>query len=242
VAPKRITRAAEWMDEPDADRAQLEASLDDVATVNRMLGGTRAVLRGLDRLLHGRRQVSILDVGCGAADVPIAIVDRARSKGTDVRVVAADLHEGTLDVARRRTAGHPEIEVVRADARRLPFADRSFDCALLSLTLHHLDDDDQLTALRQLSRVCRAGIIVNELERTWANYAGARLLAATLWRRRPITRHDGPLSVLRAFTAAELRAIATEAGLRGAFVERRFFYRVLLLAGPDALGDPAHSR
>jgi SAM-dependent methyltransferase len=241
VPPKRIARATERMDEPGVDRTQLAASLDDVAAVNRMLGGTRAVLRGLDRLLHGRRQVSILDVGCGAADVPIAIVNRARARGVDVRVVAADLHEGTLAVARRRTACVPEIEVVRADARHLPFADRSFDCALLSLTLHHLDDDDQLTALRQLSRVSRAGVIVNELERTWGNYAGARLLAATLWRRRPITRHDGPLSVLRAFTAAELRSIAAEAGLRGAFVERRFFYRVLLLAGPDALGEPERS-
>jgi ubiquinone/menaquinone biosynthesis C-methylase UbiE len=228
--PRRVAQGRERMDEPGIDPAALESSLDDLALVNRVLGGTRAVLRALDRMLHGVAHADILDVGCGAADVPLAIVRWARRRNASVRIVAADLHEGTVAVARRRTRGTPGIDVTRADARRLPFADGAFDCALLSLTLHHFDDDEQVGVLRELARVSRRGVLVNELERSWPNYLGARLLAATLWRRSAVTRHDGPLSVLRAFTPAELESLARRAGLRRAIVGRHFFYRVVLVA------------
>jgi ubiquinone/menaquinone biosynthesis C-methylase UbiE len=237
MPPPRVAHARERLDAPGIAAGTLEASLDDVAAVNRRLGGTRAVLRSFDRLLRGRRSAHVLDVGCGAADIPLALVRHARRRGVALRVVAADLHAGTAAIARRRVADVPGIAVARADARRLPFADGAFDCALLSLTLHHLDETDLATALRELARVSRGAILVNELERSWPNYLGARLLAATAWRRRPVTRHDGPLSVLRAFTPAELLALARQAGLRDATVERRFFYRVVLTAAGGATGQ-----
>jgi hypothetical protein len=71
---------------------------------------------------------------------------------------------------------------------------------------------------------------VNELERNWQNYAGARLLAATLWRNSPHTRHDGPVSVLRAFTKDELARALEDELLRPARVQRCFFYRLVAVA------------
>jgi SAM-dependent methyltransferase len=147
-----------------------------------------------------------------------------------VHVVGCDLHAQTVAFAREWSRGFPEIRVVRADALALPFADGAFDVALLSLTLHHFDDAAQNVALRELARVARRGIVVNELERSWPNYLGARALAATLWRANHLTRHDGPLSVLRGFTADELHARARSAGLASARVDRRFFYRLVLSA------------
>jgi hypothetical protein len=57
-------------------------------------------------------------------------------------------------------------------------------------------------------------------------------LAATWWRRNRLTRHDGPLSVLRAFTPAELRAAAEAAGLETLELRRAFFYRLTLVLAP----------
>ena len=101
--------------------------------------------------------------------------------------------------------------------------------ALLSLTLHHFDGTDQVQVLREAARVAGRAVIVNELERCRTNLYGARLLAATRWRGNRLTRHDGPLSVLRAFTRTELAALAAAAGLRVARLERRFFYRLVLV-------------
>lgn len=234
----RAEHAHEHMDRPDVDPDALAGALGHVAGVNRWLGGTRALLRHLHDALSDpaphdhRRPASILDVGTGSGDLPLALSQWARDQGREVEITGVDLHERTLGVAVGRTGADPSIQVLRADGLRLPFETGAFDLALLSMTLHHMDGPALVAVLRELARVARGGnVLVGELERCLPNYLGARLMAATLWRRNPVTRHDGPLSVLRAFTPGELRTLAEEAGLRQARVHRHPFYRLVLLAG-----------
>jgi SAM-dependent methyltransferase len=231
VTLRRVERAEELLDNPAHDSAELRQSLRHVAQVNRFLGGTRSLLQAVQRLLPtaGGR---ILDVGTGSADIPRAIAGWARSRGIPVRVHATDVNPEMLQIAAQHVVGFPEIVVEPANALRLPYADSSFSIALMTLTLHHFESDAQQLVLRELSRVAQRAIVISELERCWPNYLGARFLAATWWRGNRITRHDGPLSVLRAFTPSELEQIGTAAGLRNVAVERRFFYRLLMVAEP----------
>lgn len=231
---RRAVGATERLDTVGHARADLEESLDHVAAVNRWLGGRRALLRHLEAVWPDRADASILDVGTGSADLPRAICAWARRTGRIANVVACDRHPQILAVARARCAGDPRIRFVRADALALPHPDRAFDIVLLSLTLHHFDDVAQVEVLRELGRVARLAVLVGELERCWPNYLGARVLAATLWRGNAITRHDGPLSVLRAFTPAELLATSRAAGFGSARVYRHPFYRLVLRAEPQA--------
>jgi SAM-dependent methyltransferase len=226
----RLANAPELLDEPVHDRRELEESLDHVDEVNRLLGGRRALWYALRPLLDDTRVTAILDIGTGSADLPRDIARRARRAALMVTIAATDLHPQMRAIARERTAGLPEVRVGAADALALPYAAGSFDVVLLSLTLHHLEPDGQVQALREAGRVARRAVIVNDLERCRANYYGARLLAATRWRGNRLTRHDAPLSVLRAFTRDELRRIAGDAGLRIERLERRFFHRLVLVA------------
>lgn len=235
--PVARVHSPERLDGPDLDPRELEASLRHVAEVNRWLGGTRALLRELEPLLPAG-PVRILDVGTGSADVPIAVLRWAAKRGRTLHVTAIEPHPQTVAIAHRATTGLP-VELVRADARELPFADGAFDVALLSLTLHHLDDRNGVAALRELARVSSRAVIVSELERNRANLLGARFLAATRWRSNPITRHDGPLSVLRAFTPRELLMMARAAGFERARVARHFFFRLVLVAEPARTGEGA---
>jgi len=223
----RLHHAPELLDEERHDPRELEQSLDQVAEVNRMLGGRRAVWRALRPLLRTGGTTHILDVGTASADIPLDIVRRA---GNLVHITATDLHPQMRALAQRRTAHVPQIVVQQANALALPYDDASFDVVLLSLTLHHFEDDEQETALREAARVARRAVIVNELERCRANWYGAQLLAHTRWRGNRLTRHDGPLSVLRAFTLPEMRTMAERAELHIERLERRFFFRLLLLA------------
>lgn len=222
------------MDRPDVDPAALTAALDHVAAVNRWLGGTRALLRHLGDALddhQGTRSIRVLDVGTGSGDLPAALSGWARDRRVPVEITGLDLHDRTLRVAARRTADDPAIRVVRGDGLALPFATGTFDLALLSMTLHHMDGPALVAVLRELGRAARGGrVLVAELERCLPNYLGARLLAATLWRTNPVTRHDGPLSVLRAFTAGEMMELATAAGLDAPRVHRHPFFRLVLTA------------
>jgi SAM-dependent methyltransferase len=228
----RAVEAPERMDAPDVDPDALRAALDHIVAVNRWLGARRALLRHLpwalpDVPVPGRGgPVRVLDVGTGAADLAAAIARWAVRRGRPARVTGLDLHAETLAAARERTA----VELVRGDGLQLPFRAGAFDLVHLGMTLHHMDGPALITLLREAARVGRGGrLLVSELERALPNYIGARLLAASLWRGNPVTRHDGPLSVLRSFTPAELLELAREAGLQ-ATVHRHPFYRLVLRA------------
>ena len=55
-------------------------------------------------------------------------------------------------------ARHPRLATLATDARRLPFADRSFDAVVSNSTLDHFVTlDDMVVALRELARVTRPG-------------------------------------------------------------------------------------
>jgi ubiquinone/menaquinone biosynthesis C-methylase UbiE len=227
---RRQDGAEERMDSPAVDRADLDRALRDLGRVNRWTGARRALLRHLPRVLPpGRSQV--LDVGTGAADLPLAIAHWAARRSRSVTLTAVDRHAGTVDHAAMQVGRRPGIRLLRADALHLPFPAGAFDLAVLSMTLHHLDGPDLVRAVTELGRVARGGyVLVGELERCVPNYVGARVLAATVWRASPITRHDGPLSVLRAFTPGELGDIARRAGLRDPRVHRHPLFRLVLTA------------
>lgn len=221
----------ERMDAPDADTRLLDASLADLRSVNRWLGGRRAALATFRELLAPLppARYTLLDIATGSADLPRALVEWSRATPTPLSVRATDLHPHTLEAARRASAGFPEIEVERADALALPYADRAFDFAFCSTALHHFDEEDAVRVLREMARVARRAVVVSDLARSRPALLGAELLAATVWRKNPITRHDGPLSVRRAYTVEELRLLAMRAGLEGARVRARPLFRLLLV-------------
>ncbi len=232
-------RRPELMDHPDVDAAQLARSLRDLRAVNRWLGGRRSAVR---RLLEageasGRRPVRVLDVGTGGADLPMALVDAARARGLSVEVDAADVHPETLRLAATATARYPEIRIHAADARRLPWRDGVFDIAACCTMLHHFSQEDAVRILRELARVSRGAVIVTDLARSRPALWGAELLARSVWRRHPVTRHDGPVSVRGAFTPGELAGLAREAGLRQVVVRREPLFRLAL----EAAGASASS-
>jgi hypothetical protein len=123
--------------------------------------------------------------------------------------------------------------VERQDALALPYAAGSFDLALCTLALHHFAPDAATLLLRSLARVGRR-VLVYDVVRSPLAYAGVVALTR-LARMDPMTCHDGPVSVRRAYSAAEARALAAEAGLRHAQVRVGFPFRLALTADGETV-------
>jgi SAM-dependent methyltransferase len=227
--PARLEQAIELLDSSDNER-DLEHSLRHLARVNRWLGGTRAVGHALDELIPRRGSATLLDVGCGDGEFALQLAQRAAARGTTMTIVATDRNATTTTLARRRTRGSSFVRIVRSDALALPFRDRAVDIVLMSLTLHHFEGVAASAVVQEMARVARRAVVVHDLERSWLHYIGAKLLAATAWRGSCLCRHDGPVSVLRAFTPAELAGRVNAPGLAPARVMRRFFYRLVAVA------------
>ena len=203
----------EGLTEEDLDRA-----LSEIRLVNRHLGGISGVLGPLDRIARpGRRggwsRISLLDVGTGSADIPRAVIAWAKRSGIEATVAATDLHPATARIARRQTAAiAPAVRVFQGDGFRLPFADGAFDAVTASLFLHHFEEDDAARLVREFDRVASRAVIINDLERHRIPWLAIRLFG-WIGRASPMFRNDAPLSVLRGFTKAELRAIGEKAGV-----------------------------
>jgi len=223
----------EILDTPGRPLEELRLSLGLVAQVNRRLGGLRALKRHLGPLSRQQGVLHVLDVGTGNGQTLREAAAWAARRGTPWRVVGLDRFPGVVRLAR----GDGSLPVVRGDGLALPFPSRVFDAVLCTLTLHHFGDEDAVSLLREMARVCRGIILVNDLERHRLHHLGARALAATVWRHCSVTRYDGPLSVLRSFTRAELAALGRRAGLSGVRVRRHFPFRLVLEARPACEED-----
>jgi len=197
--------AAELLDSGSLSMSEVEANLEDLARLNRLPGGTAASIAGIRRLIDAGNAARILDVGTGRGDMPLAFA----AAGWDA--VAVDSNPDVLVVARREL-GRRGIEAVEADVRGLPFEDGAFDVAHASLLLHHLDPDAAVAALRELRRVARRGIVINDLRRGWMPLVASAVSVALLGRSR-VTRTDGFASARRAYTLGELDRLLSDAGL-----------------------------
>jgi ubiquinone/menaquinone biosynthesis C-methylase UbiE len=208
----RLAQVDELLDGPLDDPAALEGNLRDLARINRLTGGTRLSVRAIAAFGD---PATILDVGTGGADIPMTLLARARAVGAPLAITAVDSRIEVLAAAHRarpaiaRAAG---LELAVADGRALPYPDRTFDVAHSSLVLHHLEPDEAVAFLRELRRVARRGIVVNDLIRGRHFWLGGWLIVHAIGTSR-YTRYDGPLSVRRSYSRSELRALIAVAGL-----------------------------
>ena len=103
-------------------------------------------------LVPGER---IVDVGCGAG---ATTVELARQVGTGGRVLAIDVSEPMLDVARKRLAGSGQCELLLSDAQTHAFEPGVFDALLSRFGVMFFDDPvaafaNMILALRPGGRV-----------------------------------------------------------------------------------------
>jgi ubiquinone/menaquinone biosynthesis C-methylase UbiE len=218
---RRATQARELIDGalPSAD---LAASLGDIDRLAAWFGGhalSLARVRRAARAVPRDRALVVVDVGGGAGGFARRLVRWARRRGRPVRVVVVERDGVAAELARRACATSPEIEIIRADAMALPLAAASADVVHAALTLHHLEPDAAVSALTEMARVARGRVVINDLARSRLAlvlvWLATRLLAA-----HPVSRHDGPLSVRRAYAPAEMADLFRRAGVPDVTVQR----------------------
>ncbi|MDQ2745049.1 MAG: methyltransferase domain-containing protein, partial [Chloroflexota bacterium] len=225
--------ARELLDDPALVLTDLPANLRDIRRLNRWLGGTRIALGQLAPLLPDAPAVSLLDVATGSGDFPLAATHWASRKGMALQ--ATGLDSSTDVLAEARELCRDTISLMVGDARSLDVADESFDVVTCCLALHHFSEPDAAQVLAEMWRVARHAILVVDLTRGYVAYAGTWLAVQVMARSR-LTCHDGPLSVLRAFTPPELRRLAVVAGVPHSRVTVHPLFRQVLVARKDSRG------
>jgi ubiquinone/menaquinone biosynthesis C-methylase UbiE len=213
---ERLAGAEELLDGPLDDLRELADNLRDLRRSNRLLGGARQSRLAIDRLVGRGEPLALIDVGTGGADIPLMLLADAARTGRSLRVTAIDQRPEVIEAARIARPGIDRVaglELVVGDGRSLPYPDGAFDIAHASLVVHHLDPLDAVALLREMARLSRRGIVVNDLVRGRL-YLGMAWLLGHVATGNRLFRNDAPLSVRRAYSRAELRRLLDESGLR----------------------------
>ena len=238
TTPAERTEEDELLDLEEGSEQEVARSLRDLERINRFLGGKAFLRRHVFPLLDRRESAGplrVLDMACGSAVCARWIVDRARRRGRNVEIVALDRSARHLKIAREEIArripdGYPEISLLRADAGCLPFQSAAFDLVISTLFPHHLSPPDLAGMIRAWARVCRGRLLLNDLVRDWVPYYFF-LASRPIFARSPLTWHDGRVSLLRAYTPSEMRAITERSGVRLIRIHRDWrYYRMTLVA------------
>lgn len=183
----------------------LKRTLDQIAAINKILGGNKATIEGLDALLKTTPAggiVSVVDLGCGNGDMLRLVAEYGRKKKIPMVLTGIDANEYTINYARELSVGYPEINYVQMDITAVSFRQLKWDIALATLFLHHFTDEETERLLSSLVSNVKKGIVINDLHRNKAAYYLFKLIS--LFISNPMVKNDGAISVLRGFKKNEL--------------------------------------
>ena len=224
------TNREELLDLHHGSLREVRRSLHDIRRINTYLGGAKVTCDATFAMLqkHHLHRATVLDIGTGNADIPQRLVRQAKRHNTELRVLALDISARHLQVAQEDVdkINAPQIDLVQADAFRLPFADNSIDLVVSTLFLHHFRDRQIHLLLNEFARVSKRGFIINDLVRHRLPLWFFRL-TRPFFARSYITRHDGEASIRRAYTLAEMQRLVKDSPM-SIEVREHFPFRISL--------------
>jgi ubiquinone/menaquinone biosynthesis C-methylase UbiE len=144
----------------------------------------------------------VLDVGCGPGALTAELVLRIGAGA----VTAVDPSEAFVEAVRVR---QPSVEVHRASAEHLPFADEVFDASLAQLVVHFMADP--VAGLREMERVTRPDGVVAAC--VWDHHGGRTPLTVFWQAARELDPHATTEADLAGAREGHLRLLFEEAGL-----------------------------
>jgi ubiquinone/menaquinone biosynthesis C-methylase UbiE len=220
----------ELLDSDACSPEDVQASLRDIALVNRRFGGVATTQQLIEQVVRvtGLRHFSVLEVAAGTGEVPHLVREKLALRGITLEITL-------LDRAWSHLPKHSGAIV--ADALALPFHDSAFDLVSCNLFAHHLAPDALSRFVREAMRVTRRAVLINDLVRNPLHlalvYAGFPLM------RSAISRADGVASVRRAYLPEELRQIISSAADPAPRVDIscHFLFRMGAIAWKEEIAD-----
>ena len=212
---------AELLDNDLGTPQEVAASLRDLRHINDWFGGTRTTTRLIRRVARRAHlsKLSVLEMGSGLGDVPLAAQRLLAQQGIELQVTLLDRLWSHLP------AGRPAS--IAGDALRLPFRNAAVDIVSCSLFAHHFNPPELTRLVAEALRVSRQAVLVNDLVRSRLHLALV-YLGLPLFRSR-ITWNDAPASVRCAYTVDEMRAVLGGVPARRIDISRHFLFRMGIL-------------
>lgn len=221
----------EIMDDLEVGGEVLEQTLRELKTINLLLGGNKVTTSGLGKLIanSSRKELTIADIGCGGGDMIEVMGKWARRAGIKAQFLGIDANPNIVNRAIEKLSGHANVAFKVQNVFDPAFAKQPVDIVTCTLFTHHFTQDELVQLLVSFREKAKLGIVINDLHRHPLAYHSISLLTK-LFSKSPMVKHDGPLSVLRAFHRKEWEELLQKSGFQKFEIRWKWAFRWQVVA------------
>lgn len=220
----RQPELTELMDREDCDVEKLKNTYRQFSVINGLLSNWRRIYKNqlLPLMVDRDRIYTLLDIGFGGGDIPLAISRWAKKDGIKLEITAIETDRRAFEFAQSLPADS-SVSFLNCSSTELIKNNKKFDFVISNHVIHHLNEKDFHIILSESKELAASLIIFNDIERSDLGYILFNVFSRILFWNSFITA-DGLTSIKRCYTKNELKEISPKDWT----VERSIPFRLLL--------------
>jgi SAM-dependent methyltransferase len=199
-------------------------NMQELNTINTILGGHTITLAGFKKLIGNRKEISIVEIGCGGGDNIRVIENYSKKENINYQLWGIDIN---FDIATFALEQNKNLNILCSDYRKVIFEQKP-DIIFSSLFCHHFTEVELIEQLCWMKENSSIGFFINDLHRHWLAYYSIKILTK-LFSKSYLVKNDAPLSVARGFKKNEWRTIFKKAGIENYSIQWKWAFRHLII-------------
>ncbi len=200
-------------------------NMQEINTINTLLGGHKITLDGFKKLIKKRKSVHVCEIGSGDGNNLFIIKKWCKKNNVTLVITGIDIKQECIDAA-KKNYNSLNAEWIAKDYSVVNFNQKP-DIIFSSLFCHHFTEEQLIQQLQWMRLNSTVGFFINDLQRNWFAYHSIKIITQ-LFSKSYLVKHDAPLSVARGFHKNEWMKIFKGAGIINFSIEWKWAFRYLI--------------
>lgn len=218
----------ELLDKDNIPFEDIKKNMQELNFINTWLGGHSITIKGLQKLIQDRKEITICEIGCGGGDNFVSIVNWCNKKKITVKCIGIDIKNECIEFAKQNKFLNAYANWLCSDYKEISFTTKP-DIIFSSLFCHHFSEDELCGQLKWMQQNSTVGFFINDLERNIIAYHSIKLLTK-LFSNSYLVKNDAPLSVARGLIKKEWKKIFENAGIQQLEIQWQWAFRYLIVS------------
>lgn len=227
---RRRSYEKELLDGNDIPAADIYRNMQELNTVNKLLGGHRITCKGVQQFIGKaptNHTLTIAEIGCGGGDNLFAVHQYLQRYHIPHELVGIDINADCVSYAAQQ---YPQLHAswIQSDYNTILWPDgKKPDIIFSSLFCHHFTDSELVGQLKWMQANSSMGFFINDLQRHTAAYYAIKILTR-LFSKSYLVKNDAPLSVKRGFKKSEWTDLLQIANIPTYTIHNEWAFRHLI--------------
>lgn len=221
---KKRSNQKELLDGNNIPYLDIIQNMKELNVINSYLGGHKITLDGINYLVGDKKQITIVEIGCGGGDNLKEIEKYCIRKCIQVNITGIDINADIVAFAGNQ---NQSLKTICNDYKQVKFETKP-DIIFSSLFCHHFNQQELIKQIIWMKENSSIGFFINDLHRHRLAYYSIKLLTQ-LFSKSYLVKNDAPLSVARGFKKTEWKSIFESAKINSFSIQWKWAFRHLII-------------